>query len=228
MNKLQITILKVLALTAICAELTGCKVYNSCAPETGHYYINPSIDTSSIARVIILAPDTSETAVMEDICRPLTDAFRKRHLFSVRAISQHDPAFRSLDIDWSSMLTMEKMDQIRKEMKADAIITGSITRWQPYPHLTVGLHLKMLDLRNGQLIWAIDQLWDSTDKRTEQRMRIFFDKQMRMGYQPMDWQLLVTSPRAFVKFITYEVAETFPGPADQFKSRPIVRKYQKL
>ena len=32
---------------------------------------------------------------------------------------------------------------------------------------------------------------------------------MRSSYGPMDWELLITSPRAFNKFVVYEIAETF-------------------
>ena len=67
----------------------------------------------------------------------------------------------------------------------------------------------MVDLRIGKLLWAIEQIWDSTDKLVERRMKKFYKEYMRSNYGPMDWELLITSPRAFNKFVVYEVAETF-------------------
>ena len=68
----------------------------------------------------------------------------------------------------------------------------------------------MIDLQEGKIIWALEEVWDSTDKATEQRMQKFFENQMRSGYQPMNWQVLETSPRYFNKFVAYEITQTLP------------------
>jgi hypothetical protein len=82
------------------------------------------------------------------------------------------------------------------------------TEFRPYPHMTIGLRLKLIDLRDGQLLWAIEQVWDSADKTTEYRIRDYFRSQKRSGYAPLHEQLAAVSPIEFIKFVSYEVAET--------------------
>jgi len=74
--------------------------------------------------------------------------------------------------------------------------------------MTIGLRLKLVDLRDGQLIWAIEHIWDPTDKTTERRIKNYFQLQLRAGYAPLNEQLATVSSLSFIKFVTYEVAGT--------------------
>ena len=143
------------------------------------------------------------------LTRAVTESLQKKHLFTVQAFERSDPAWQKLDLESVSSYSMEELLVIRKQLRADAVLYGSITRYHPYPHLMVGLHLKMVDLRSGKLLWAIEQIWDSTDKLVERRMKKFYKEHMPSSYEPMNWELLTTSPRAFNKFVVYEIAETF-------------------
>ena len=82
------------------------------------------------------------------------------------------------------------------------------TEFGPYPHMTIGLRLKLLDLRDGQLLWALEQVWDSADKTTESHIKDYFLSQKRTGYAPLHEQLATVSSLEFIKFVSYEVAET--------------------
>jgi hypothetical protein len=74
--------------------------------------------------------------------------------------------------------------------------------------MAIGLRLKLVDLRDGQLLWALEQIWDSSDKTTEHRIKSYFKYQMRSGFAPLREQLVAISPLEFIKFVAYEVAET--------------------
>ena len=75
----------------------------------------------------------------------------------------------------------------------------------------MSLTLKLVDTRSGQLLWAFEDVWDSGDKTVERRMQNYFKNQMRTGYEPINWQILVTSPLAFNGFVAWEVAKTLPN-----------------
>jgi hypothetical protein len=74
--------------------------------------------------------------------------------------------------------------------------------------MAIGLRLKIIDLTQGQLLWGLEQIWDSADKTTEQRMKSYFQSQIRAGFAPLNEQLLTVSPIEFFKFVAFEVAET--------------------
>jgi hypothetical protein len=161
---------------------------------------------------------------------------RKKHLFNISVLKKSDPAWKRLDLDGASY-SLDEMSEMRSQLKADAVIIGRISEYHPYPHMLVGVNMRMVDLRGGMVVWGMEQLWDSSDKQLARRMKIYYDRRMRPDYEPMDWSLLVTSPKLFNKFVAYEIASTLPR-ADQFlkmrlssensknfnKNRPIMKK----
>ncbi|MCK4999520.1 MAG: hypothetical protein KAS23_08290, partial [Anaerohalosphaera sp.] len=90
----------------------------------------------------------------------------------------------------------------------NAIIVGSVTQFKPYPHLTLGIRLKMIDLRNGDLIWAFEQIWDCNDSTTKDRIRHYFRSKNQSGSDELNEQLIAKSSKKFVDFISFEIAQT--------------------
>jgi hypothetical protein len=201
-----------LPMAVMIIPLSSCTLYRPVAGETGHYYINPYADFSTVGKTVVFELDNLSThpELSTDLTQAITEAVQKRHLFSLSALYRAESAWRKLDLNGSSSYSLEELSVIRQQSKADAVLFGRINQYHPYPHLLVALHLKLIDLRNGKLLWATEQVWDSTDKSVERRMRLYFNTRMRAGFQPLDWELLITSPRAFNKFIACEVAQTLP------------------
>ncbi len=206
----------------ILALLSGCALVKPVTPETGHYYINPNSDFSQIGKLVVfeLANETRTKDISVTLTEALAQSIQKRHLYSVRILSENDPKWSDLDFDYPEHFTIEDMSIIRKKLDADAILTGRVTEHYGYPRMLMGVHLKMVDLKNGAVVWGFEQVWDTTDKRTEDRMKAYFDREMREGYEPYHWQLLITSPRAFQKFVVYEVARTLPESNGYFEVSP--------
>ena len=138
----------------------------------------------------------------------LFQALQKKQVFSIESVDQSDPAWRSLQLDADAPLSLEQLGTIKKTLNCNAVLIGTVTTYQPYPHLSIGLRLKLLDLSDGQLLWAFEQIWDTTDKTTEKRIKNYFQAQIRSGITPLHEQLVVVSSLKFVKFVAYEVAET--------------------
>jgi hypothetical protein len=84
-----------------------------------------------------------------------------------------------------------------------------VTQYSPFPRLAIGLKLKLIDLRDGALVWALEQFWDSTDKQIEERIEDFWKCQMRKGYDPLQYKMALVSPKMFLKFVAFETALTF-------------------
>ncbi|MBN1125648.1 MAG: hypothetical protein JXA82_11615 [Sedimentisphaerales bacterium] len=201
--------------------LSGCTIVNPIVPETGHYYINPQADFSSIGKVVVF--ESISHSGYADLGRDLADsvcrALQKKHLFNVVVLEKTNPAWSALSLDQETF-TLEQMRQIRHTLNADAIVLGKIVDYQPYPHLLVGLNLKMLDLRDGHLVWGMEQVWDSSDKTIQLRMKSYYQNQLSQRFEPLNWQMLVTSPIAFHKFVSYEIAQTLPDASQILRLRP--------
>jgi hypothetical protein len=74
--------------------------------------------------------------------------------------------------------------------------------------MAMGLQLKLIDLRDGQVVWAVEQIWDTADKATEERIKKYFEKQLRSGFSPLGEQLAAISSINFIRFVTYDATET--------------------
>jgi hypothetical protein len=172
-----------------------------------HLIVSLSLIIGRVA-LVELYNDSSYPQISADITEALYQALQKRQIFGLSVVRQTDPVWRSLQLNLNSTYTPDKLSAIHKKLKCNAVLTGTITEYRPYPHMTIGLRLKLIDLRDGQLIWAVEQIWDTADKTTETRIKKYFEAQIRAGYAPLREQLLTISPLNFIKFVTYEVAAT--------------------
>jgi hypothetical protein len=191
---------------------SGCRTQSiPSAPAANHYYRNPDkkFTTFGRAAIVELHNDSSYPQISKDITESLYQALQKRQVFGLTLIRQHDPSWRSLQLQQDSTYTLEQLLAIREMLKCDGVLLGTVTEYRPYPHMAVGLRLKLLDLRDGQLVWALEQVWDSADKTTEKRIKSYFESEKRSGFAPLHDKLAAVSPLEFIKFVSYEVAGTF-------------------
>jgi len=190
--------------------LGGCRTPQTPASQAAYYYLNPGKTLSSLGRVAIveLDNDSSYPQVSTDVTASLFQALQKKQVFGLTIIHRNDPTWRSLQMDAASTYGLDQMRTIRETLKCDGLLLGTITEFRPYPHMAVGLRLKLLDLRDGQLLWAIEQVWDSADKRTEKRIKDYYKSEKRLAFAPLHEQLATVSPLEFIKFVSFEVAET--------------------
>jgi hypothetical protein len=153
--------------------------------------------------------DEQTTEAVEDFNLALTRALQDRRFMYLRSVRPSVELAQALPAEGRPP-TLEQLSAARRLTGADGIIYGCITRLEQYPRMQVGLRLRMLDLRKGQLLWAVDHVWDTTDRDVEQRMDAFFRACERTGYEPVGSQLALISPRVFAEFVSREVAATIP------------------
>jgi hypothetical protein len=190
--------------------MSGCVIYTEQEPLSQFYYRNPNKDMSTIGKVALikLTNESSQPKINSSITLALYEAIQKKQLFSLSIIDEEHPAWRSLQLDKNTSYSYQQLANIKKTLKCDAIILGTVTEYHPYPHMTIGLNLKLIDLRDGQLVWAVEEIWDTSDKKTEYRIERYYNKNTRSALMPLHKELMATSPIKFQKFVSYEIAET--------------------
>jgi hypothetical protein len=188
----------------------GCETPQNSTPESNYYYLNPRKKLSSIGRAVIieLKNESSYTKISTDITQTLFQALQKQQVFGLTVVRQNDSSWRSLRLEGDSIFNLNQILTIREALKCDGLLIGTITEFRPYPHMAIGLRLKLLDLTDGQLIWALEQVWDSTDNTIQKRIKNYYKSRKGSGRTAMHEQLATVSPLEFIKFVSYEVAET--------------------
>jgi hypothetical protein len=188
---------------------SGCVVNKSCTTED-YFYLNPEKNLSCIGRVALieLNNDTSYPQVSRDTTDALYQAIQKKQLFGISLVRLNDPAYEALQLNINCSMNLEEMLVTKKTLNCDAILVGTVTQYQPYPSLIIGLRLKMIDLGDGQLDWGLEQIWDGSDKITQEQIKSYFRSQGKSNSKQLGEKLVSVSPLEFMKFVSYETAET--------------------
>ncbi|MGB2821964.1 MAG: hypothetical protein WBF17_13355 [Phycisphaerae bacterium] len=198
-----------LVLAAACL-VSGCRhSFEEPSPPIG--YIGSWEGITRLRRVVVVelgASDECEPGVARDMTRSLASALQARRLFHVDLVHRTDPVCRDLSINQMGALSLDEIARMRDALQCDAVLIGRISHFQPFPRMQLGLVVKLMDVRDGELLWGIEHVWDTTDRETERRIQRYFHREVRSGYDPLGYELVLKSPRAFERFIAHEVANS--------------------
>ena len=183
-------------------------------PAAINHHLSSRKDLYSLQRVmfVALADDTGHPRIAEDTSIALHKKIQAQRLFHVDFVRPEEPICRDLPIDKRDALTVQELAQMRKDLRCDAILFGRITHFMSYPRMQMGLYMKLMDLKDGRLVWAVDHVWDMTDSETEDRAKHFFKHHLRNLYEPANENFLLMSPSAFEQFVAWETARTMFVP----------------
>jgi len=189
----------------------GCESDREYRPAADSYYLSPHKDLRRIGRVAL-----AELAGMSDdpeIAATVTDALfleaQKRQVFGVMVVHRSDAAWQGMQENLDSLQTLRQLAVTREALNCNGLLVGTLTRYRPYPHMVIGLRLKLLDLTDGQLLWGMEEIWDSSDRSIQKRIKNYLKEDRKAGHSPLREELVIVSPLNFCKFVTYEVASTF-------------------
>jgi hypothetical protein len=194
----------------VLALVCGCECDQETAAMADAYYLNPYKDLHKLGRVAIIELDN--TSAYPEISAEMTEALllelQKAQVFGVMVVRRDDPAWRNLQENLDSLQALRRLAAVRKALNCGGLLVGTVTRYQPYPHMLLSLRLKLLDLADGQLLWGVEQVWDGADKSIQKRVQTYLKHQRRSGHTPLREELVVVSSLNFCQFVAYEVAQT--------------------
>ena len=199
-----------LCVAVVCAASCGCRLNSENDAMAKAYYLNPHKDLRQLGRVALVELDNMSAypEISTDVTRALFIALQKKQVFSLTTVSHDDPAWQGLQQNLDSLQALRGLLAMRDTLGCNGLLVGTITEYRPYPQLTLGLRLKLLDLTDGQLLWGIEQIWDAGDKSTQKRVEAYFKKNLSSGFAPLREDLVLISSREFVKFAAFETADT--------------------
>ncbi len=200
-----------IAVAILAPLLTGC----SQPPPTTQIncFVRPA-ELAKVQRVVFieLFDEAQSPEIARDTSESLFRAINGRNLCHVELVKGMDPRCAVLPANRFGPYTLPEIAEMHKALGVDALLIGKVNTFQPYPRMQIGLYLRMVDLKDGQTIWGVDHVWDAREKKTEHRIKEFFEHHLSDGYEPVDWGVGTISPSLFEKFVAHEVAQTLPGP----------------
>ncbi len=201
-----------LAVCLLLSLLCGCES-SSNGLTADSYYLNVDEDLRELGRVTLVELDNTSSypEISRDVTRALFLELQKKQVFSIATVGRDDPAWQALQENLDSLQAMQTLLLIREKFKSNGLLVGTITEYRSYPRLAVGLRLKLIDLTDGQLLWGVEQVWDSTDRNVQKRVGAYYRKDRRSDASPLPEELVAVSPLEFIRFAAYEIAQTLNG-----------------
>ncbi len=206
--------LLLVAAVVVAAWQGGCESPQNGNGMAGSFYLNPYKDLANLGRIALVELDNNSghPQISADLTEALFVALQKKQVFGLTIVHQDNPDWRGLQQNLDSLQAMRQLLAMRETLKCNGLLVGTVTEYTPYPHMSLGLRLKLLDLTDGQLLWGLEQVWDSSDGDIQRRIKRYFKDDLRTGFASLREELVVVSPLKFGKFVAYEVAETFERP----------------
>ncbi len=205
-----------LASLAFLTLTCGCETPLNNNGMSNSYYLNPYKDLSTLGRVALVEfdNDSGYPNISSDMTQALFTALQKKQIFGLTIVRHDDPQWRGLQDNIDSLQALKKLLAMREALKCNGLLVATVTEYQPYPRLVVGLRLKLLDLTDGQLLWGLEQVWDTADKSIERRIKHYFQSEQRSGLASLREELVIISSLRFAKFVAYEVVDTLDHSQD--------------
>ena len=165
--------------------------------------------------------------ISRKVTRKLTDTLVKRGLFKLDVIAPDAPVLIDLDLEKKSPYTIDELAKIRDTLKSDAILFGQVTSFRQYPGSRIGVFMRLLDLKNGSLVWAVDDVWDVNDRVVHKRMKDYHFDSRQSDYADLvtdDVKKMSTS--ALLDFVTWDISRTLDPKYDIPPGRQSIMKHR--
>lgn len=194
----------------VCFLACGCASNAPQDPLSQYYYRNPEIDIKQIGSTVMLELNNQSKFphIATTASEALFQAMQQSGLMGMRQIRVDQPEWEALDLGHFGDATLEQLSAVRKMLNCDAVLHGTITKFTPYPHLAVGLRLKLIDLRTGAIDWAFENIWDTADKATLSRLDAFYTQKNGFGMVKSKDRLSAVSSIKLMRFVAYETSQT--------------------
>ena len=222
-----VAILIILALSVLLFLLVGC---GSMTIAHGEIIRGEDHQVSNVHRLapklpermrrVAVLPVSAESAndmnVGRESLEPVLQAeFDRLNVFEVIRVTPDQMRHFTGKQDWNSneKLPADFLAVIRQETGCDAILFSRLTRYHAYPPMAVGWNLKLVDATDGQVWWAVDEMFDLADPAvatSARRYQLAHQKYYEANPQLADSRTALVSPRRFAAYTVAALFDTFP------------------
>lgn len=151
---------------------------------------------------------TESTALLYDI---LVEELSKSKKFEVIRLTPAElkmhtgkPAWRAEDA-----LPPTLLDTLGKEFACNGVIFAHLTAYQSQAPLAIGWRLKLVDARDGTILWSVDEVFDAGRPDVVAGVKIFDRREQKSDTDDDHW-LTLHSPRRFGRYAAASVLRLLP------------------
>jgi hypothetical protein len=206
------------------AAMTGCQnapfhatlLQRSYRPN--NVFVDPPKLSLNLQRVAVL-PIAAESAAhdLPEGCAALTpvlwDQLIKTKKFEVVSVDPVRLRHGTGQPLWTGTeeLPADFLAFMRREYGCDAVLFAELTTYRAFAPLAVGWRFKLVDVRSGQVVWAVDELFDAARPAVAHGVQRFTDPALTRSLFCDDNWLAVNSPSQFGSYTAAALLKTLPN-----------------
>lgn len=175
---------------------------------------------ASLRRVAILPlsaePGESDPIATRQSIEPMLQSELDRlNVFEVIRVTRDQMRQMTGKAEWSAAdkLPRDFMANLKEETGCDGVLFPRLTRYRPYPPMALGWSLKLVDLSDGQVWWAADEMFDTADPRvvnSARRYQITHLKYTKANPLLEDSTVVLISPSRLAQYTAATLFATLP------------------
>lgn len=182
------------------------------SPKAVNRYLAEPADLANVRRIMVL-PFAQEAGVQAD-CSRVRDAFvaelsklRRFEVVPLPAEAEEDDVLNASLA--RGRLSTDALVRLCDRYSLDGVLVGSVTAWRPYapPHL--GMRTQLLSVHSGAPVWAVDAIYDSSDRTTVSDLRHYHERTQRDDGNLHGWELTLLSPTKFTSYVAHRFVGTW-------------------
>lgn len=169
---------------------------------------------TTLRRVVVLpiwhAQD--DWPFLAEMDHTLAEELAKTGRFEVVRMSAAEmrTVFGSDRVASTDLLPANLMQVLRQRYAADAALLTDLTIYDPYRPITVGLRMKLLNLKTGELPWALDTVYNSGNAAVVSGARRYQIARQNQPFPLNRGLSILQSPSQFSRYAIWQSLCTLP------------------
>ena len=91
----------------------------------------------------------------------------------------------------------------------DGVFLGTVTTFRPYQPQQMGMRTQLVSVHSGAPIWAVDAIYDASERTTISDLRHFVEHTQRDDGNLHNWEMNLISPQKFTSFVAHRFVGTW-------------------
>jgi len=147
---------------------------------------------------------------MADIEQTFAGELMKRNLFEVVPVSEEEMERLFEETRFSSVepLPTKLLTRLHAAYHIDAIMLVDVSYFHAFEPVALGVRAKLFDGHEGEIIWAADQLFDSSHPAVSNAARKHYKTESLLPYPMNDTTTVLHSPTRFSKYVARSIFST--------------------
>lgn len=116
-------------------------------------------------------------------------------------------------MSWTAEETLPRnlFSILQRQTGCDGVLFCRLTAYRPYPPLTIGWNLKLVDSAKGEVVWAAEEVFDAGNPAVANSARLYYQKHTKDPAPLNDSHSILNSPRHFGRYAFHALVQGIPS-----------------